>query len=568
MENKMRLSEKIMWTGILFCLTGILVFSFAKAAEPEWIAISNNPESTTGLGGWLLVVSPNISHNNTYYTSDVAVKNTSSEDPYLYNNTNTIFFNETYLNDTIDDRAGAGSTEVDPFWTANQSDYYTSTQTDTEIGNANTSMKGYVDNEISVENSTMKSYVDNQDSLQDECSEITNCVPNALSSELDPFWTANQSDYYTSTQTDTAISTANTSMKGYVDNQDSLQDECSEITNCVPNALSSELDPFWTANVTTCTATQKLYFNAGVLACNDDQVGGGGAGVNYWAVSDSWMYPNTSAGADEDVNVSSINATDWSNVTIIESQISDLQSYLLAELDPFWTANQSDYYTSSETDTEIGNANTSMKGYVDNEISVENTTMKSYVDSQDSLQDECSEITNCVVGAMTEIDAWATDINDYPAACTAGFFVTELGDTNVCTLGYNATQDTVSDCTEADACTIDAESMEGTDWGTLTDGYYCTYDLTGTEVDCATQYTTASNLIAGSEVVADTEVEDDITVTSTKMINTTGWVYATRICLDTDCTIFVNGTGYYQTNGGSTWWFHVNASGDMRIESV
>jgi len=50
----------------------------------------------------------------------------------------------------------------------------------------------------------------------------------------------------------------------------------------------------------------------------------------------------------------------------------------------------------------------------------------------DSSHDECSEITNCVSGAITQIDNWALDINDYPSGCSPGQAVTQMGDTLTC----------------------------------------------------------------------------------------------------------------------------------------
>ena len=44
--------------------------------------------------------------------------------------------------------------------------------------------------------------------------------------------------------------------------------------------------------------------------------------------------------------------------------------------------------------------------------------------------------------------------------------------------------DAISSCVNVNGCTIDAESMEGTDWGTLTDAKWCVYDSASTEVDC------------------------------------------------------------------------------------
>lgn len=47
-------------------------------------------------------------------------------------------------------------------------------------------------------------------------------IPAYLTAEVDPYWSGNQSSYYNSTYTTTNITTANTSMKTYVDAQDSL----------------------------------------------------------------------------------------------------------------------------------------------------------------------------------------------------------------------------------------------------------------------------------------------------------------------------------------------------------
>ena len=109
---------------------------------------------------------------------------------------------------------------------------------------------------------------------------------------------------------------------------------------------------------------------------------------------------------------------------------------------------------------------------------------------------------NSDAGSNTDITNW-TAHNSYPAACSAGSAVTAIGDTLTCADYYDATDDTVSDCTEADACTIDSNSMEGTDWGTLTNGYYCTYDSAGTEIDCNTQYTVATDTDCTSQQYLD-----------------------------------------------------------------
>jgi len=125
----------------------------------------------------------------------------------------------------------------------------------------------------------------------------------------------------------------------------------------------SESDPYWTGNYTACSSSQKLYFDAsGNLACNDDQVGGGGTGAPHWIDGGVFLYPNTTY-ADNIRVYGWIEAINWSNVSITESQISDLSHTV--ESDPYWTANQSDYYTSSEVDSLDTNTNTTMKDYVD-----------------------------------------------------------------------------------------------------------------------------------------------------------------------------------------------------------
>lgn len=66
----------------------------------------------------VLVINPEINStttNNYYNITGGAGKNTSSTDPYLSNDTSTIFFDESYLNGTIDARASGG----EPLWSGN-----------------------------------------------------------------------------------------------------------------------------------------------------------------------------------------------------------------------------------------------------------------------------------------------------------------------------------------------------------------------------------------------------------------------------------------------------------------
>lgn len=78
-------------------------------------------------------------------------------DPYSYHKDQNI--NATGYNITGDYFFGNGSqltgltfTESDPYWTANQSSYYNKTDVDTNISDANTSMKNYVDGIVTTNN--------------------------------------------------------------------------------------------------------------------------------------------------------------------------------------------------------------------------------------------------------------------------------------------------------------------------------------------------------------------------------------------------------------------------------
>lgn len=50
----------------------------------------------------------------------------------------------------------------------------------------------------------------------------------------------------------------------------------------------------------------------------------GGAGANFWVDAGAYIFPNTSFADNVAIIAGYINATDWTNVTITESQISDL----------------------------------------------------------------------------------------------------------------------------------------------------------------------------------------------------------------------------------------------------
>lgn len=73
-----------------------------------------------------------------------------------------------------------------------------------------------------------------------------------------------------------------------------------------------------------CTGNQKFSgFNGVTFTCTDDQLGGGGSGLNYWIDNGTFLSPNSSYG--ENIVIQGfINASNWDDVIITESQISDL----------------------------------------------------------------------------------------------------------------------------------------------------------------------------------------------------------------------------------------------------
>lgn len=79
-------------------------------------------------------------------------------------------------------------------------------------------------------------------------------------------------------------------------------------------------------HVLDCNGNQVLatYANGTIYCDNDDT--GGGAGASLWVDGGNFLYPNTSY-ADNIRIYGWIEAEDWTNATITESQISDLQDY-------------------------------------------------------------------------------------------------------------------------------------------------------------------------------------------------------------------------------------------------
>ncbi len=186
-------------------------------------------------------------------------------------------------------------------------------------------------------------------------------------------WSADKSNYYTSGQTDSAISNANTSMKNYVDgNYYPLNNPYSYL-----NATSlAESDPLWTANQSSYSTTSQA--NA----------------LYYGITNPSGFY-----------NSSNFNINDYYLKSNPYSYINST-SLAAAETDPLWTSNQSNYYNrsqiegnltnyynSTQTNSAIVSANTSLKNYADAKFIASadeanlNVNSSGYWDSLDSPSD-------------------------------------------------------------------------------------------------------------------------------------------------------------------------------------
>jgi len=145
---------------------GMFLFGNTHEGNP---LIGNKPEPG-------ILMHDNITNNiyyNSFNGSDSRVDFWTSADGYYtfdgwVNSTGGGAFGEE-LYEKDDDRVCTSEngfcnqtlTETDPYWSGNQSNYYNKTEVDTNISNANTSMKNYVDSQDIVYNNSMKSYVDN-----------------------------------------------------------------------------------------------------------------------------------------------------------------------------------------------------------------------------------------------------------------------------------------------------------------------------------------------------------------------------------------------------------------------
>lgn len=261
---------------------------------------------------------------------------------YLYNDTQYMYLNTTMLNNTIDAR------DSDTTYTNGSGISLIGTQ----FNHSDTSSQSSSDN-------SGRTYI--QDIILDVFGHITGIV------------TATETVTDT-TNTTEDVQTACGAMATNGNGVDLIYDgeyqkltpnfDCSDVTDAANDHLSCDenenliVADDWYNSATdviggfaSCTGIQYLGADG---ACHN---AGGGSGAGLWMTSGSWMHPNTTAGGQNNINVTQINASDWSNASIEESQISNLG--ITVSMDSERTAGL-------------------------------------------AAQDECSEITGCVVGAITD----------------------------------------------------------------------------------------------------------------------------------------------------------------------
>ena len=165
----------------------------------------------------------------------------------------------------------------------------------------------------------------------------------------------------------------------------------------------------------------------------EDDVGGGGVGV--WYDAGSYLQPNTTYASAVNVtglsiidylNVTRIDSEDWTNVTITESQISDLSHTTdtneSARVDQLVLSNTS---MDSRVDTLEG------AGYIteDTNASTICSGTTTYLDGEGNCDD--------ISGVYVQSSDWTT-IDNYPSACTGFNVVQGIGDTLSCFLLTNS----------------------------------------------------------------------------------------------------------------------------------
>ena len=209
-----------------------------------------------------------------------------------------------YVNST---NPGGISAEVDPFWTANWTSYYTSAEVDVEIaGIGNWSADSgnyYTSTEVDDINDSMKNYVDDTFTTEAYVDTEVASVGN---------WSADSGNYYTSSEVDDENSSQtnyigenNLSVNYYLaENNASVNNYIIYVNSTNPGGISAESDPMWTANWTSYyTSTEVDAINTSVY---NFIINVNTSTTNYIlennASIENTMVPYT--GADKNVNIS------------------------------------------------------------------------------------------------------------------------------------------------------------------------------------------------------------------------------------------------------------------------
>lgn len=202
-----------------------------------------------------------------------------------------------------------------------------------------------------------------------------------------------------------------------------------------------------------------VYFDNGLGSagiCDGVDSAAGSGGVNMWVDNGSFLSPNSSYATN--VYADLFFSPDWSNITITESQISDLQSYLLTVPSVNITTNHGGEVTGTYDNLVIGN-DVLDDQYYDSESDLTTLLDDNYLSTvpsvnlttnhggevsgtydnivldNDALDDQYydseADLTGLLDDNYVSRNAW-TDIDNYPASCAADYYVQGIGDTLDC----------------------------------------------------------------------------------------------------------------------------------------
>lgn len=285
-------------------------------------------------------------------------------------------------------------------WSEDKGDYYTSAETDTEIGNANTSMETYVDAQDVIYNDSASAYTDsklqtiyyNTTSLQVVTGTGQGVLGNIISYNGGSYNVSEVNSDFELRINFTGVSTINQLIYRYKTDSD----EDHQMFTQVWDYDKGDWENY---------AIEGQHEEYGMFVYSifdpDSHISGGLVQVRFYTINGvpqethKWQFdwvavaegPATPSSSESDpfsiyrdgtVHLDAnwdqgafnfTNTDSWWLGKIAWAIIQDTPAYLLiADLVSQvgnWSDDKGDYYTSTETDTEITNANTSMKGYVD-----------------------------------------------------------------------------------------------------------------------------------------------------------------------------------------------------------